>query len=91
VRSIDSFSYYQSLILTPLFLVAGTFFPLDGLPRGVQIASELNPLHHLVELVRGAAFGFDGWHDVARFAALIVFALVMWRLAIRQSTKRLIT
>ncbi|MDO9409889.1 ABC transporter permease [Patulibacter sp.] len=91
VRSIDSFSYYQSLILTPLFLVAGTFFPLDGLPRGIQIASELNPLHHLVELVRGAAFGFDGWHDVARFAALIVFALVMWRLAIRQSTKRLIT
>lgn len=91
VKSIDSFSYYQSLILTPLFLVAGTFFPLTGLPQGVQIASELNPLHHLVELVRGAAFGFDGWTSVLRLLGLIVFALAMWRLAIRQSTKRLIT
>lgn len=91
VKSIDSFSYYQSLILTPLFLVAGTFFPLDGLPQGVQIVSELNPLHHLVELVRGAAFGFDGWHSLARVGALVVFALVMWRLAVWRSTKRLIT
>ncbi|WP_026911490.1 ABC transporter permease [Patulibacter minatonensis] len=91
VKSIDSFSYYQSLILTPLFLVAGTFFPLDRLPEGVQILGEFNPLHHLVELVRGAAFGFDGWEALARVAALVVFAVVMWRLAIWRSTKRLIT
>jgi lipooligosaccharide transport system permease protein len=91
VKSIDSFAYYQSLILTPLFLVAGTFFPLDGLPLGVRIAAELNPLHHLVELVRGAAFGFEGWQPLARVAALVAFAVVMWRLAVRQSTKRLIT
>lgn len=90
VTSIDSFSYYQSLILTPLFLVAGTFFPLDGLPQGVQVLGELNPLHHLVELVRGAAFGFDGWTSLLRFVALIVFALIMWRLAIWRSEKRLV-
>lgn len=91
VKSIDSFSYYQSLILTPLFLVAGTFFPLDGLPQGIQVLGELNPLHHLVELVRGAAFGFDGPTSLLRFAALVVFALIMWRLAIWRSEKRLIT
>jgi lipooligosaccharide transport system permease protein len=34
VPSIDSFNYIISALLTPLFLVAGTFFPLDQLPDG---------------------------------------------------------
>ena len=33
MNSIDNFSYVISAVLTPLFLVAGTFFPIDGLPR----------------------------------------------------------
>ena len=53
----------------PLFLVAGTFFPIEGLPQGVQVAAQLNPLHQLVELVRGGAFGFEAV-DIARFAFL---------------------
>ena len=32
-KSIDNFSYIVSAVLTPLFLVAGTFFPLDGCRR----------------------------------------------------------
>src|SRR5919206_5143041 len=59
VAKIDQFSYVTTLVVTPLFLVAGTFFPIDQLPQGVQVAAQLNPLHHLVELVRGAAFGFQ--------------------------------
>ena len=59
VAKIDQFNYVTALFITPLFLVAGTFFPIDGLPEGVQIVAQLNPLHQLVELVRGGAFGFE--------------------------------
>ena len=62
--SIENFSYVISAVLTPLFLVAGTFFPLSELPRWAQIAGDLNPLHWCVELVRHAAFGFEGWIDL---------------------------
>jgi len=89
-KSIDNFSYIVSAVLTPLFLVAGTFFPLDGLPQVIQILGELNPLHHCVELVRGAAFGFDGWTDVLRVAYLVGFGLLMWRIAIYAMTRKLI-
>jgi lipooligosaccharide transport system permease protein len=89
-KSIDNFSYVVSAVLTPLFLVAGTFFPLSQLPRWAQIAGELNPLHHTVELVRHAAFGFEGWTDVASLAALLVFGLGMWRLAIYAMTQKLV-
>jgi len=89
VSKIDQFSYVTTLFVTPLFLVAGTFFPIDQLPEGFQIAAQLNPLHQLVELVRHACFGFEPT-DPLRLAALIGFAFGLWRLAVRQMTKRLI-
>ena len=79
-----------SAVLTPLFLVAGTFFPLSGLPRWAQIAGYFNPLHHCVELVRHAAFGWEGWADLASVGVLVVFGLGMWRLAIFAMTRKLI-
>jgi lipooligosaccharide transport system permease protein len=89
-KSIENFSYVVSAVLTPLFLVAGTFFPLTELPEWAQIAGELNPLHHTVELVRHAAFGFEGWIDLTRLAALVAFGLAMWRVAIHAMTRKLI-
>jgi lipooligosaccharide transport system permease protein len=89
VAKIDQFNYVTALCITPLFLVAGTFFPIDGLPEGVQLVSQVNPLHQLVELVRGGAFGYE-LVDVARFAFLVVVALVVWRIAVSRMSKRLI-
>ena len=89
VAKIDQFNYVTTLVITPLFLVAGTFFPIDQLPEALQVAANFNPLYQLVELVRDAAFGFHAV-DFLRFGVLIVFALLMWRLAIRQLSRRLI-
>jgi lipooligosaccharide transport system permease protein len=89
VAKIDQFSYVTTLFVTPLFLVAGTFFPIDELPLGVRIASQLNPLHHLVELVRGACFGFEAT-DLLRVAFLVAFAVALWRIAVNRMEKWLI-
>src|SRR5688572_26997916 len=88
--SFENFNYVVSAVLTPLFLVAGTFFPLDRLPEWAQVLGEINPLHHCVELVRHAAFGWDGWTDLARLGALVVFGLVLWRIAIHAMTRKLV-
>ena len=82
LKAIDNFNYVTSAVLTPLFLVAGTFFPLTGLPQWAQVLAQFNPLYHCVQLVRHAVFGFEGWVDVWHVAFLVVFALAMWRLAI---------
>ena len=90
VNSIDNFSYIVSAVLTPLFLVAGTFFPLNKLAEWAQVLGNINPLHHCVELVRHAVFGFEGWEDLARVGALLAFGLVLWRIAIDGMTRKLI-
>jgi lipooligosaccharide transport system permease protein len=89
VAKIDQFNYVTTLVITPLFLVAGTFFPIDQLPKGVQVVAQLNPLHQLVELVRHACFGFEAT-DLLRVAFLLAFAILLWRLAVNRMEQRLI-
>jgi lipooligosaccharide transport system permease protein len=86
---IDQFNYVTTTCITPLFLVAGTFFPISQLPQWAQVLANFNPLYQLVELVRGAAFGFESV-DALRLLGLAVFSLVLWRLAIRFMHQRLI-
>jgi lipooligosaccharide transport system permease protein len=89
-KSIENFNYIVSAVLTPLFLLAGSFFPLSELPTWAQVLGNLNPLHQTVELVRHAVFGFEGWEDLARVGMLLVFGLIMWRVAIYAMTRKLI-
>ena len=89
VAKIDQFNYVTALFVTPLFLVSGAFFPIDELPEGFQVLAQLNPLHQLVELVRGGAFGYDAV-DLIRFAGLVAFAFAMWRIAVNRMEARLI-
>jgi lipooligosaccharide transport system permease protein len=89
-KTIDNFNYITSAVLTPMFLVAGTFFPISALPDGVQQIALLNPLYHCVQLVRDCTLGHLSTADLGHAAYLIGFALLMWRLAISQLGRRLI-
>lgn len=90
VPSINSFDYVISGVLAPLFLVAGTFFPIGGLPGWARTLAHLNPLYHCVELVRHAVFGFRPLADLGHVGALALFAAIAWVLAVRGMRRRLI-
>jgi lipooligosaccharide transport system permease protein len=89
-KSIENFNYIVSAVLTPLFLLAGSFFPLEELPTWVQALAALNPLRWCVVLVRDAVFLTLEWQDLLRVAALIGFGIAMWRVAIHAMTRKLI-
>jgi lipooligosaccharide transport system permease protein len=89
-KSFENFNYVVSAVLTPLFLLAGSFFPLSGFPGWAQALAQLNPLYHCVQLIRDAVFGFEGWVDVYHVAVLVAFGLLMWRIAIFAMQRKLI-
>jgi lipooligosaccharide transport system permease protein len=89
-KTIDNFNYVTSAVLTPMFLVAGTFFPISTLPPVLRTIAYLNPLYHCVSLVRDASFGIFAPRDLVSLGVLLVFAFLMWRLAIWRLEKRLI-
>jgi lipooligosaccharide transport system permease protein len=57
VPGIDSFSYFYTLFMTPLFLFSGIFFPLDTMPHAVSILAYFSPLYHLVNICRAFSAG----------------------------------
>jgi lipooligosaccharide transport system permease protein len=61
VPGIDSFSYFYTLFMTPMFLFSGIFFPLDSMPRVVSDIAVFTPLYHLVNICRALSAGtFSG-------------------------------
>jgi lipooligosaccharide transport system permease protein len=90
-ESIDNFSYVTSGVLTPMFLTAGTFFPISSFPAGIEWIARINPLYHCVQLVRDVVvLGIAPLADLGHLAFLLAFGLAMWRLAIWRLRKRLI-
>jgi lipooligosaccharide transport system permease protein len=89
-KTIDNFNYVTSAVLTPMFLVAGTFFPASKLPAGVRDVALVNPLYHCVQLVRDASASQLGAADLGHAGVLLAFAVVMWRLAVWRLGRRLI-
>lgn len=53
----DFFSYYMTIVLTPMLMLSGVFFPIEQLPALVQAASKALPLYHGVALVRPLLLG----------------------------------
>lgn len=73
VPSIESFNYYVTLFLTPMFIFSGIFFPLAGLPAWAQQVAWFTPLYHAVSLLRGLVLGGTGlWADALWLLALFV-------------------
>ena len=90
-KSIDNFSYITSGVLTPMFLTAGTFFPIDSFPGWLEAIAQINPLYHCVQLVRDAVIlGIDPLADLLHLTVLIVFGAIMWAIGIRTLRGKLI-
>ena len=51
-RSFEFFNYYLTLVVTPMFLFCGVFYPLDSLPTWAQSIARYLPLTHAVEAAR---------------------------------------
>jgi lipooligosaccharide transport system permease protein len=56
VRGWQDFDLIQ-VVLQPLFLFSGTFFPLDLYPEPLRIVVQLTPLYHAVALLRALSLG----------------------------------
>ncbi len=50
--SYDFFMYYFTLVITPMMLLCGVFFPVTQLPHLLQTVSAILPLSHAVDIAR---------------------------------------
>ncbi|HYN28993.1 MAG TPA: ABC transporter permease [Dermatophilaceae bacterium] len=87
----DGFNILFRLVMTPLMLFSGTFFPVDQLPAPLRPVAWATPLFHGVELCRGAATGdLPPWPSAGHALVLVAFVAVGGALALRAFTRRLV-
>jgi lipooligosaccharide transport system permease protein len=87
-KGYDFFSYYFTLVLTPMMFLSGVFFPREQLPGPVLLLSDLLPLTHAVQLVR--PLFMDQWPTNAalHLAVLVFYAVAGFWLALALTRKR---
>jgi len=57
IERIDLYAYYFTLVVTPLFLFSGIFFPVEEFPAPVPQIAWFTPLYHAVNVCRALATG----------------------------------
>lgn len=57
VPGIDSFNYFYTLFMTPMFLFSGIFFPVETLPKIAADIAFFTPLYHFVNICRSLSSG----------------------------------
>ena len=88
--SIDMFNIPVFLIITPMFLFSGTFFPVDALPAWAAGLAATLPLYHLAELTRSACLGQLTAASWGNAAVLAAFLAVFLPLALAGMRRRLV-
>jgi lipooligosaccharide transport system permease protein len=90
LRTVNDFDVPMGLIVMPMFLFSGTFFPTDIYPVPIQVFLQLTPLYHAISLIRGLSTGLVGLEQAWDFVYLVAFFAIGMTIAMRQMEKRLI-
>ncbi len=86
----DFFSYYMTLVLTPMMMLSGVFFPIERMPAAVQAIARALPLHHGVALVRPLLAGEAPAGAWLHLGVLVAYAIVGFYAAMVLTRRRLL-
>ena len=89
-RSYDFFAYYVTLVMTPMFIFCGVFYPSTGLPQAVQPLVQALPLTHAVAIIRPLASGHAVGNVLLHLSVLSAYAAAGFYLAVVLVRRRLI-
>lgn len=90
-KGYDFFTYYFTLVLTPMIFLSGVYYPATQLPIWLQEVSQILPLTAAVHLVRPLILG--GWPDspVTNIFILCGYCIVGFYIAMVLTRRRLLT
>jgi ABC-2 type transport system permease protein len=82
LQDMQGFQLVMNFLVMPIYFLSGALFPLNNLPRGLAVATRIDPLSYGVDALRGAFIGrsyFTIPFDVMLLAAVAVVFLAVGR------------
>ena len=85
----EFFMYYFTLVITPMVLLCGVFYPVDQLPAMLQTVSGILPLTHAINLARPLLNDTIPAGFMTDIAVLVAYALAGFYLSLALFRRRL--
>jgi lipooligosaccharide transport system permease protein len=89
-RSYDFFMYWFTLVLTPMMLLCGVFYPVQGMPGWLQAIANALPLTHAIDLGRPLLLGRMPESPLLNVAVLAAYGLAGFFVALALFRRRLV-
>ena len=77
------------IVIFPLFLFSGAFFPVDDMPAAIAAIAKITPSWHGVEIARHLALGDVGRIDGLHLGYLVAISAIGFFFVQRQFRKHL--
>ena len=90
VRTREDFDLVMGLLVMPMFLFSGIFFPVSQMPSAVQWLFQIVPLYHAVALLRALTTGAVGLTTLGHLLFLVAGGTLAFFVAMRRLERALI-
>ncbi len=90
VKNIEVFNLPIFLLITPMFLFSGVFFPIESLPIWAQYAAKVMPLTFSVSILRSLSLGHIHKIQIIELFLMAVIAFVCTFLSLAMMKKRIL-
>lgn len=86
----DFFTYFFTLVLTPMLLFSGVYFPVEQMPAWLATIAGTLPLKHAIDIARPLMLGNIPDSIATHVAVLIAYAAVSYYIALVLTRRRLL-
>lgn len=88
--SYDFFTYFFTLVLTPMLLLSGVYFPVEQMPGWLATAANVLPLKHAIDLARPLMTAQVPQHVLLHVGVLLLYAAAAYYVALALTRRRLL-
>jgi lipooligosaccharide transport system permease protein len=88
--SYDFFTYFFTLVLTPMLLLSGVYFPVDRMPGWLAVVANVLPLKHAIDLARPLMTAQVPEHVLLHVCVLLAYAAAAYYAALVLTRRRLL-
>jgi ABC-2 type transport system permease protein len=81
LEDMQGFQLIMNFLVMPVFFLSGALFPLEGLPKGLNIVAQFDPLSYGVDALRSFLTGVHHFSLFTDFSVLIILSAIFIGLA----------
>ncbi|CAG1007654.1 Inner membrane transport permease YadH [Burkholderiales bacterium] len=86
----DFFTYFFTLVITPMLLLSGVYFPVEQMPDWIASVAGVLPLKHAIDLARPLMLGRVPDSALLHIAVLALYAVAAYYVALVLTRRRLL-